>query len=374
MADSTGSLGVQELLRLERERLALALTAGQMGAFEMDLARNTLWWSPQMYALFGADPERFQPTPESVLTLVHPDDAQQYVRVRQQAIERRDPFVFDFRVPCADGTQRWLHLRGQAVYDEQGKPVRSFGVAMDITERRALEQLQRDAERNKDEFIAVLAHELRNPLAPIRNALHVLRQTGSADETTAWCQGVLERQVGHMTRLLDDLLDVSRLSRGQLQLRLEPMSLGVAIEHAVETAKPVIEAGRHTLTATLPPMPLHVEGDLTRLAQVFCNVLINAAKYTPSGGHITLSAQAHDGHAVVRVADTGIGISPDDVPRIFRIFGQAKSALDLAQSGQGIGLALAKGLIEMHGGTIEAHSAGPGKGSEFVMTLPLLQR
>jgi signal transduction histidine kinase len=294
--------------------------------------------------------------------------------VRQQAIERREPFLFEFRVPGADGTLRWLHLRGQAAYDEHVMPVRSFGVAMDITERRQLEQVQREAERSKDDFIAIVAHELRNPLAPIRNALHVLRQNGPLDETTAWCHAVLERQVGQMTRLLDDLLDVSRLSRGQLQLRMAPMSLGVAIDHAVETARPAIEAGRHTLNVTLPPTPLHVEGDVTRLAQVFCNVLINAAKYTPSGGHITLTVQSHDGQAIVRVADSGIGIAPEDVPRIFQIFGQVKSALDRAQDGQGIGLALAKGLIEMHGGSIEAHSAGPGKGSEFVMRLPLLQR
>jgi PAS domain S-box-containing protein len=371
MADATERRGVEELLHLERERLALALTAGQMGAFEMDFISNTLWWSPQMYVLFGVDPASFVPTPESILTLLHPADAQEFVRVRRQAIEQRGPFVFESRVLRADGTQPWLHLRGQAAYDEHGKPLRSFGVVMDITERRQLEQMLRDADRNKDDFIAIVAHELRNPLAPIRNALHVLRQTGARDGTAAWCHEVLERQVGQMTRLLDDLLDVSRLSRGQLGLQRAPMSLAAAIEHAVETAKPVIEAGRHALSVSLPPQPLQLEGDLARLAQVFSNVLINAAKYTPSGGQITLSAQAHDGHAVVRVADSGIGIAAEDVPRIFQIFGQAMAAIDRSQGGQGIGLALAKGLIEMHGGSIEAHSEGLGKGSEFVMRLPL---
>jgi PAS domain S-box-containing protein len=371
MADATEHKGVEELLRRERERLALALTAGQMGAFEMDFSGDTLWWSPQMHVLFGVDPARFELTPDSVLKLMHPGDAQEFLRVRREAIDRHRPFVFEFRVQRVDGVQPWLHLRGQAAYDEHGKPLRSFGVVMDITERKQLEQVLRATDRNKDDFIAVVAHELRNPLAPIRNALHVLRQAGTADATARWCHDVLERQVGHMTRLLDDLLDVSRLGRGQLRLQRAPMSLAAAIDHAVETARPVIEAGRHALSVSLPPLPLPVEGDLLRLAQVFSNVLINAAKYTPAGGQITLTASAQDGHAIVRVADTGIGIAAEDVPRIFEIFGQAQSAIDRAQGGQGIGLALAKGLIEMHGGSIQAHSEGPGRGSEFVMRLPL---
>jgi len=371
MADATEHKGVEELLRLERERLALALTAGEMGAFEMDFIADTLWWSPQMHALFGVDPAQFVVTPDSVLTLLHPDDAQEFVRVRRTAIDQHRPFVFEFRVRRADGTPSWLHLRGQATYDGHGKPLRSFGVVMDITERRQLEQMLRDADRSKDDFIAIVAHELRNPLAPIRNALHVLRQTGAPDATAAWCHEVLERQVGHMTRLLDDLLDVSRLGRGQLRLQRVPMSLAAAIDLAVETAKPVIDAGRHALSVSVPPSPLQVQGDPMRLAQVFSNVLINAGKYTPSGGRITLTAQAHDGHAIVSVTDSGIGIAPEDVPRIFQIFGQAKSAIERAQGGQGIGLTLAKGLIEMHGGSIEARSEGLGKGSEFVLRLPL---
>ena len=371
MADASERKESEERLRLERERLGLAVTAGQMGAFEMDFIANALWWSPQMYALFGVDAAHFQLTPESVLTLLHADDAQAFVQVRRQAIDQHRPFVFEFRVRRADGSWPWLHLRGQAAYDEHGKPLRSFGVLMDITERKQSEQMQREAERNKDDFIAILAHELRNPLAPIRNALHVLRQTTSVDATTAWCHQVLDRQVSQMTRLLDDLLDVSRLSRGQLKLRREPMQLSDAIEHALETARPVIDAGRHALQVSLPPQPLHVMGDLTRLAQVFSNVLINAAKYTPSGGTIKLTVQADDAEAVVRVCDTGIGIAAEHMTHIFQIFGQVNSSVDRAQGGQGIGLSLAKGLIEMHGGAIEARSEGLGKGSEFVMRLPL---
>jgi PAS domain S-box-containing protein len=355
----------------ERQRLSRALDAGQVGAFDWDIVSDALWWSPQMYALFGVDPERFVVTPASMLALLHPGDAQEFLRMREQALGQRRALVFEFRVLRADGTQPWLHLRAQATVDAQGKPLRASGVVIDITERRQFEQAQREADRNKDDFIAVVAHELRNPLAPIRNALHVLRQREPRDATAEWCHEVLERQVGQMTRLLDDLLDMSRLSRGQLRLQLAPMSLAAAIEHALETAAPAIESGRHALAVSLPQEPLHLEGDLMRLAQVFANVLINAAKYTPSGGRITLEAQSYDGHAVVRVADTGIGIAAEDVPRIFQIFGQAQSAIDRAQGGQGIGLALAKGLIEMHGGSIEVRSDGPGSGSEFVMRLPL---
>jgi signal transduction histidine kinase len=249
--------------------------------------------------------------------------------------------------------------------------LRSYGVLMDITERKQIEQMQREAARNKDDFIAILAHELRNPLAPIRNALHVLRQTTNGDATATWCHQVLDRQVGQMTRLLDDLLDVSRLSRGQLKLDREPMPLSAAIEHAVEIARPVIDAGRHALQVSQPQQPLHLDGDLTRLAQVFSNVLINAAKYTPPDGTIKLDVAADGAEAVVRVRDTGIGIAAEHMAQIFEIFGQVKSSLDRAQGGQGIGLSLAKGLIEMHGGTIEARSEGLGKGSEFVMRLPL---
>jgi PAS domain S-box-containing protein len=371
MGDASQRKVAEERLRIERERLELALTAGQMGAFEMDFIANSLWWSPQMYALFGVDAAHFELTPDSVLALLHADDAQAFVQVRRQAIDQHRPFVFEFRVRRADGSWPWLHLRGQAAYDEHGKPLRSFGVLMDITERKQIEQMQREAERNKDDFIAILAHELRNPLAPIRNALHVLRQTTSGDATATWCQQVLERQVSQMTRLLDDLLDVSRLSRGQLKLHCEPMQLSEAIEHAVEVARPVIDAGRHALQVSQPPQPLQLDGDLTRLAQVFSNVLINAAKYTPPGGIIKIDVQADGSQAVVRVADTGIGIAADQMAQIFRIFGQVESDVDRTQGGQGIGLSLAKGLIEMHGGTIEARSEGLGKGSEFVMRLPL---
>jgi PAS domain S-box-containing protein len=372
MADATERKLAEEQLRTERERLGLALGAGQMGAYDLNIKDDVLWWSPETYALFGVDPERFVPSRESVLALIHPDDREAFSRLRAHAIEQRRPFVHEFRIRRADGTQAWLGHRGQAEYDAEGNPLRSFGVAMDITERKQVEEMLRDADRKKDHFIAVLAHELRNPLAPIRNAIHVLRQSGPADPTTTWCHDVIDRQVGQMARLLDDLLDMSRLSRGQLQLRSQPLSLATAIEQAIEIAQPLIDAGGHAFTVQMPPADWSLNGDLTRLAQVFSNILINAAKYTPPRGNIALSVEQQTGQAIVKVTDTGIGIGAEHLSQIFEIFGQVASALNRSQGGQGIGLSLAKGLVEMHGGTISARSPGVDQGSEFEVRLPLI--
>jgi len=372
MTDATERKLVEEQLRTERERLGLALGAGQMGAYDLNIKDDVLWWSPETYALFGVDPEHFVPSRESVLALIHPDDREAFSRLRAQAIEQRRPFVHEFRIRRVDGTQVWLGHRGQAEYDAEGHPLRSFGVTMDITERKQVEEMLRDADRKKDHFIAVLAHELRNPLAPIRNAIHVLRRSGPADPTTSWCHDVIDRQVGQMARLLDDLLDMSRLSRGQLQLRPQPLSLATAIEQAIEIAQPLIDAGGHAFTVQMPPPAWSLNGDLTRLAQVFSNILINAAKYTPPHGRIALTVERQADQAVVKVTDTGIGIAAEHLSQIFEIFGQVASALNRSQGGQGIGLSLAKGLVEMHGGTISARSPGADQGSEFELRLPLL--
>ncbi len=278
------------------------------------------------------------------------------------------------RSGAADGSEPWLGHRGQIEYDANGEPLRSFGITMDISERKRAEQVLRDADRQKDTFIAVLAHELRNPLAPIRNALSVLKLKVAADEKMDWCMAVIDRQTTLMSRLLDDLLDVSRLSRGQLRLRPQPMELSAAIEQAIETAQPLIDARTHTLSVSAPAQPLYLEGDPTRLAQVFTNVLINAAKYTPQNGTIELELERHGDVAVVRVTDTGIGIAAQDFARIFETFGQVEPNEDHSLGGQGIGLSLAKGLVEMHGGSIDVRSAGVGQGSVFEVRLPLAAR
>ena len=234
--------------------------------------------------------------------------------------------------------------------------------------KRELEQ----AHRQKDEFLAMLAHELRNPLAPIPNAIQVLQDFSPADVDLQWARDVIERQVQHLTRMVDDLLDVSRINRGKIDLQKERIKLAQVVADAVEIARPHIEARRHKLTVSHPPEPLWLEADPTRLAQVVANLLNNAAKYTEKGGHIWLTAEREGEEAVVRVRDTGMGIAPEKLPQVFELFTQLDRSLDRSQGGLGIGLTLARRLVEMHGGSIHGLSDGPGQGSEFVVRLPAL--
>ncbi|GAB3554011.1 hypothetical protein GCM10027343_41540 [Noviherbaspirillum agri] len=241
----------------------------------------------------------------------------------------------------------------------------------DVTERKQHEQSLQEADRRKDEFLATLAHELRNPLAPIRQAALVSKSPLATEEQKRWSHDVIERQVRHMSLLLDDLLDVSRITRGMLHLRKEPVELAAVIDAAVETARPLIDAKKHALKIELPPEPVRFEADPLRLAQVVGNLLTNAAKYTDPGGIIQLQGEAADGEVLIRVSDNGIGIRHEALTEIFQMFTQVRSTQDRSGGGLGIGLALAKGLIELHGGSVVASSAGPGQGSRFTVRLPM---
>jgi signal transduction histidine kinase len=230
-----------------------------------------------------------------------------------------------------------------------------------------------EADRRKDEFLAMLAHELRNPLAPIRNAVEVLKMIGPPDARLQRAREMIDRQVKHLARLVDDLLDVSRITTGKVQLRTGPVDLAVVIARAVETSRPLIDSRRHELAVRLPPEALVVEADPIRLAQVVSNLLNNAAKYAEEGGHIELTVGAGRGEAVVRVRDDGMGIAADLLPRVFDLFTQGDRSLARSEGGLGIGLTLVRSLVELHGGRVEGHSEGPGRGSEFVVRLPLKQ-
>jgi len=232
------------------------------------------------------------------------------------------------------------------------------------------EACAREADLRKDEFLATLAHELRNPLAPIRNGLEILRRSGPLTGPAQEARDMMERQLGHMVRLVDDLLDVSRISRGKVDLRLARITLQSVLDHALESSRPAIEGGGHRLVLHAPREPLWVEGDLTRLAQVVSNLLNNAAKYTPAGGCIELRALAQDGRVVIEVVDNGTGICADMLPRVFDLFAQVDRTRERAQGGLGIGLSLVKKLVELHGGDIRAHSEGPSRGSRFTVRLP----
>lgn len=236
----------------------------------------------------------------------------------------------------------------------------------------ALAQARAEADRRKDEFLATLAHELRNPLAPIRNGLTVMRLASGDREAVEKARGMMERQVQQMVRLIDELLDLSRISRGKVELRLERVTLAAEVQSAVETSRPLIEGSGHELLVHLPSEPVFVNADTTRLAQVFSNLLNNAAKYTERGGHIRLTAEARDGEVRVSVKDDGIGIPPPMLPAVFDMFTQVDRSLEKSQGGLGIGLSIVRRLVEMHGGTVEALSAGHGQGSEFVVRLPTL--
>jgi len=251
------------------------------------------------------------------------------------------------------------------LYDEAGRVHAVCGVSTDITDVV-------QADRRKDEFIATLAHELRNPLAPIRTGLEIMRRAGELPPAVARTRDMMERQLKHMVRLVDDLLDVSRISRDKLELRLAPLTLDQVVQHALEASQPAIDAAGHALDVRLPPQPLQVRGDLTRLAQVVSNLLNNAAKYTPAPGHIAVAVRAEGGEAVIEVTDDGAGIAPQLLSHVFDLFAQGTRDAEATQGGLGIGLWLVKKLVELHHGRIEAASEGPGRGSRFTVRLPLL--
>jgi len=248
---------------------------------------------------------------------------------------------------------------------------RQYQVRAHLLEQDRVEEALREADRRKDEFLATLAHELRNPLAPIRNGMHILRLTGGGDPAATQVCEMMERQVAQLVRLVDDLMEVSRITRGKVELRAEPVDLAAVIRSAVESSRPLIEAAGHQLAISLPAEPLILNGDPVRLSQVFANLLNNAAKYMNEGGQIWLAARREGGSVLISVRDTGIGIAADMLPHIFKMFTQVDRSKRQAQGGLGIGLTLVKTLVEMHGGQIEAHSAGNDQGSEFVIRLPL---
>jgi PAS domain S-box-containing protein len=257
------------------------------------------------------------------------------------------------------------------IRDTQGNIVGVVLVFNDVTERRQNEQALRDADRRKDEFLATLAHELRNPLAPIRQAAMIAKAPSASDAQKRWSHDVISRQVDHMALLLDDLLDISRITRGALQLRVEMTELAAVIDAAVETARPVMETKRHAFSIHIPEQPVYFAADPLRLAQVLANLLTNAAKYTDAGGRVQVCAEVAGGDIEIGVVDTGIGIPAAALRSVFDMFAQVKTAQDRSEGGLGIGLSLSKALVELHGGTIKASSAGLGHGSKFTVRLPL---
>jgi len=259
------------------------------------------------------------------------------------------------------------------VRDELGQVVGASKVARDVTQQKRVQRELQEADARKTEFLALLAHELRNPLGPIRHAVKILRARAPSPDELQWATSIIDRQTEHMTRLVEDLLDVSRITRGTIELRRERVDLSTILKSAVEASSALMERNRHQLKVTTPSQPLYVEGDAMRLTQVVANLLDNAAKYTDPGGNVWLSAEREGEQAVVRVKDSGIGIPSEMLPRIFDMFTQGGLPLERAQGGLGVGLALVERLVLLHGGNVSAYSSGAGQGSQFTIRLPLAQ-
>jgi PAS domain S-box-containing protein len=374
----------ESALRESEERLRFSLEAGRLGFWQHDLTADHLFCSNLCKAHFGRAPEA-PLTHDEVLATVHPDDRDRARHVIGEALARQEGYVLEYRVLWPDGSTCWLMVRGRASYDAAGKPLSTFGVTLDITQQKDAEARQaaqaeqlrqlteslHEAARRKDEFLAMLAHELRNPLSPVANAVEIMRARPSRAQGER-AREVVERQLGHMSRLIDDLLDVSRITTGKITLKRERLDLVKAIERALESAHGFIAHSGHDLEAHFPDTPVYVCVDPVRVEQVIINLLHNAAKYTEAGGVISITLEQVEETARIRVRDTGVGIPPNLLGQVFDLFTQGERSLDRSQGGLGLGLTLVRNLTLLHGGSVEAFSEGVNRGSEFVVTLPLL--
>jgi PAS domain S-box-containing protein len=358
--------------RLESEnRLHVALGAGQMAAWEWDLATNRIKWSEEGQRMFGLQPD-FPGTLESFLAFVHPADVARMGNIRQQIESAPDrDSEWEFRITRPDGTVRWISSRGRLIVDRDGKPSRVVGVSTDVTNAKRLAEAAREADRRKDDFLATLAHELRNPLAAVRIGVAVIRKADGHPQTIAEHCTVLERQLRHLTRLVDDLLDVADITRRGLPMEKANIELSGVVSVALEQCRDLVEEAGHELTVRLPAEPVALEADPQRMVQVLANLLSNAVKYTPRGGRITVSAERQGAEVRLSVKDSGLGIPTDKLESVFEMFSQLDRSLETGHKGLGIGLALVRALVSMHGGRITAHSDGLGAGSEFNVWLPI---
>jgi PAS domain S-box-containing protein len=378
--DVTERRKMQEELAASFERVQLALDAGAIvGTWVWSIPEDNLVADERFAQSFGLDPARLkQGTPiEYAFAAIHPEDTDRVRAAVDLALAQGGRYACQYRV-LRSGAYRWVEASGRVELDARGRPSRFPGVLLDIEERRRIEA-ERDqmlealklADRRKDEFLAMLAHELRNPLAPISTAAHVLKLSGADAGRVSEASNVISRQVGHLTRLVDDLLDVSRVTRGLVQLEREPVDMRAVVSTAIEQVKPLIQSRGHELRTRIGAGACTVKGDYHRLVQIVANLLNNAAKYTPQGGTIEVGLAPASDRLHLTVVDNGVGIAPEMIDQVFELFTQAERTPDRGQGGLGIGLALVRTLVELHGGTVRASSPGPGEGSAFHVELSL---
>ena len=365
--DVTQTVRAYEDLERTRDWLQEGLQAAQMVAFEWDLDAGSVRYSqnaPQVLG-YGDGPSA------SGFDSIHPEDRRSLDLVIGEAMRTNTSYEIVTRRIRPDSHQlMWTDTRGRVYADARGKAAFMRGIIIDVTERVRSEEALTEANRRKDQFLAMLAHELRNPLAPIATASEVLARSAGNEDVVRNFSDVIRRQVGHMRNLVDDLLDVSRVTRGLIQLQKQPVDLKSAVQSAIEQARPLIEARKHELSMQFPAGEVEVLGDRTRLVQILVNLLTNAAKYTPPGGSIAIALSVEGGRAHVSVRDNGTGIDAELLPHVFELFSQGERTPDRSQGGLGIGLALVKALVALHGGEVKAESAGRGTGSQFTLSLP----
>jgi signal transduction histidine kinase/ActR/RegA family two-component response regulator len=363
--DVTAQHEAQAAIEARSLRLTVAMQAAKIHIVSLELTTWTLHFET------GSEPLVDEAiTYEEALGRVHPDDSGILDRYLQRLSSGEDPGgPFEFRVRNTQGEQ-WMQGSALLQRDNRGEPLRIIGCLIDITERKSMELALREAGRRKDEFLAMLAHELRNPLAPMRTAIALLNKDREVHPNTRELISLMSRQVEHMTRIVDDLLEVSRITQGRIALQLEPILVGTAVYHAVEAIAGMVESRAQHIAVDVTDVTTWVSGDVTRLSQILVNVLNNASKYTPEQGRISVSVQADDAWVSIVIADTGTGISADLLPKVFELFSQGERTLDRSNGGLGIGLSLVKKLVEMHKGTIAVQSPGPGLGTTVTIRLP----
>ena len=370
--DITDIKSSQEALQHERAFLRQVIDATPSMIFVKDREGRYLLGNEAVAQAYGTRPESLVGLTDENLN-PNDDEVTHFYQDDLNVINNRKPKrILEDKLTHADGSVHWYSTVKIPLLDDDASCNKLLGVATDITDRKRAEEALQLADRRKDEFLAMLAHELRNPLAPIRNAVQLLKMKEASDPTLTWSRNVIDRQVTHLARLLDDLLDVARIMQGKITLKTERFELVDIVNNAVEASYPLIESRSQDLIISKATTPQWIEGDRVRLAQALSNLLNNAAKYTSEGGKITLSTMEEGSNAVIEIRDTGIGIAPDTLPHIFDLFTQADHSLAHSQGGLGIGLTLVRQLVEIHGGTITAASDGIGQGSLFTVRLPTL--